>query len=178
MAQRAEWERLNAAASIDDEAVRHQHSILSLLERSHDELKWAHDPDLVHAHIQAIDAQKIAVLSVCLAAGFLLSILSCALYGNWWPLLVVATYALAPAPNAIFGQYVSADPLADASSSVADFGRFLTAVLVVSGFGLPVVLAHAEIITSTAMTMSIVGGVLVYGTIIAYSTLFRETQDF
>ncbi|KAJ2427254.1 Vacuolar protein sorting-associated protein 55 [Coemansia sp. RSA 2524] len=120
---------------------------------------------------------RIVGLSVCLAAGFLLSILSCALYGNWWPLLVVFTYAIAPLPNAIFGQYVSADPLADVSSSVADFGRFLTSVLVVSGFGLPVVLSHAGIITSMAMFMSISGGVLVYGTIIVYSTLFREQQS-
>ncbi|KAJ1743571.1 Vacuolar protein sorting-associated protein 55 [Coemansia sp. RSA 1086] len=122
--------------------------------------------------------EKIAGLSICLAAGFLLSILSCALYGNWWPLLVVFTYALAPLPNAIFGRYVTSDPLADVSSSVADFGRFMTAVLVVSGFGLPVVLSHAGIITSMAMYMSIIGGVLVYGTIIVYSTLFREQQDF
>ncbi|KAJ2304422.1 Vacuolar protein sorting-associated protein 55 [Coemansia sp. RSA 2706] len=121
---------------------------------------------------------RIVGLSVCLAVGFLLSILSCALYGNWWPLLVVFTYALAPLPNAIFGRYVSMDPLADVSSSVADFGRFLTSMLVVSGFGLPVVLAHAGIITFMAMAMSITGGVLVYGTIIVYSTLFREQSEF
>ncbi|KAJ2379355.1 Vacuolar protein sorting-associated protein 55 [Coemansia sp. RSA 2607] len=122
---------------------------------------------------------RIVALSVCLAAGFLLSILSCALYGNWWPLIVVFTYALAPLPNAVFGGYVSSDPLADVSSSVADFGRFLTSMLVVSGFALPVVLAHSGIITSTAMVMSVVGGVLVYGTIVVYSTLFRSQQhDF
>ncbi|KAJ2353690.1 Vacuolar protein sorting-associated protein 55 [Coemansia erecta] len=128
--------------------------------------------------IQIPTRVAIVGLSVCLAAGFLLSILSCALYGNWWPLVVVFTYAVAPLPNAIFGRYVSADPLADVSSSVADFGRFLTSMLVVSGFGLPVVLSHAGIITSMAMFMSISGGVLVYGTIIVYSTLFREQSDF
>ncbi|PIA16424.1 vacuolar protein sorting 55 [Coemansia reversa NRRL 1564] len=122
--------------------------------------------------------KRIVVLSMCLAAGFLLSILSCALYGNWWPLVVVFTYALAPVPNAVFGHYVSSDPLADVSSSVADFGRFLTAVLVVSGLGLPLVLAHTGIISSVAMVMSVTGGVLVYGTIIAYGALFRERQDF
>ncbi|KAJ2719255.1 Vacuolar protein sorting-associated protein 55 [Coemansia sp. Benny D115] len=121
---------------------------------------------------------RIVGLSVCLAAGFLLSILSCALYGNWWPLVVVFTYAIAPLPNAVFGGYVSSDPLADVSSSVADFGRFLTSILVVSGFGLPVVLAHSGIITTAAMTMSVVGGILVYGTIIVYSTLFRSRQEF
>ncbi|KAJ2758371.1 Vacuolar protein sorting-associated protein 55, partial [Coemansia sp. BCRC 34490] len=82
--------------------------------------------------------KTIVALSVCLAAGFLLSILSCALYGNWWPLVVVFTYAVAPLPNAVFGRFVSSDPLADVSSAVADFGRFVTAILVVSGLGLPV----------------------------------------
>ncbi|KAJ2522554.1 Vacuolar protein sorting-associated protein 55 [Coemansia sp. RSA 1939] len=123
--------------------------------------------------------KTIVALSVCLAAGFLLSILSCALYGNWWPLVVVFTYAVAPLSNAVFGRFVSSDPLADVSSSVADFGRFVTAILVVSGLGLPVVLAHAGIITHPAMTMSVLGGVLVYGTIIVYSSLFRsQSHDF
>lgn len=121
--------------------------------------------------------KTIALLSVCLSAGFLLSILSCALYGNWWPLLVVFTYAIAPLPNALFGRYVSSDPLADVSTSVADFGKFLTAMLVVSGFGLPVVLAHSEIITRAAMVMGISGGGLVYGTIIAYSVVFSGRSD-
>ncbi|KAI9500840.1 vacuolar protein sorting 55 [Coemansia spiralis] len=120
----------------------------------------------------------IVILSVCLAAGFLLSILSCALYGNWWPLLVVFMFAISPVPNAVFGRFVSSDPLADVSSSVADFGRFLTSVLVVSGLGLPVVLAHSGIIANAAMVMSVVGGGLVYGTIIVYATVFRERQDF
>ncbi|KAJ2097297.1 Vacuolar protein sorting-associated protein 55, partial [Coemansia sp. S142-1] len=88
------------------------------------------------------------------------------------------TYAFAPLPNAIFGRYVSSDPLADVSSSVADFGRFLTSILVVSGFGLPLVLAHSGIIAVPAMVMSIGGGLLVYGTIIVYSTLFRAQSDF
>ncbi|KAJ1958378.1 Vacuolar protein sorting-associated protein 55 [Dipsacomyces acuminosporus] len=91
---------------------------------------------------------------------------------------VVFTYALAPLPNAIFGRYVSSDPLADVSSSVADVGRFLTSILVISGFGLPIVLAHSGIITFSAMLMSITGGILVYGTIIVYSTLFRSQPDF
>ncbi|KAJ2686609.1 Vacuolar protein sorting-associated protein 55 [Coemansia spiralis] len=126
----------------------------------------------------AAGVKTIVGLSVCLACGFLLSILSCALYGNWWPLVVVFTYAFAPLPNAIFGRYVSSDPLADVSSSVADFGRFLTSILIVSGFGLPLVLAHSGIITTAAMLMSVGGGLLVYGTIIVYSTLFRAQSDF
>ncbi|KAJ2001895.1 Vacuolar protein sorting-associated protein 55 [Coemansia thaxteri] len=126
----------------------------------------------------AAGIKTIAGLSVCLAGGFLLSILSCALYGNWWPVVVVLTYAVAPIPNAVFGRYVSTDPLADVSSSVADLGRFLTSVLIVSGFGLPVVLAHSGIITAAAMAMSVCGGVLVYGTIIVYGAMFQNQRDF
>jgi len=42
-----------------------------------------------------------------LACGFLLVILSCALFSNWLPLLVVATYVLAPLPNAICARYAA-----------------------------------------------------------------------
>ncbi|KAJ1956969.1 Vacuolar protein sorting-associated protein 55 [Dispira parvispora] len=121
----------------------------------------------------------IVALSLCLALGFLLAILSCALYGNWWPLVVVFTYCLAPVPNAIFGRVNSSDPLADDSTGgAADVGRFITAIFIVSGFGLPLVLAHADIITHAAMVMSVCGGLLVYGTIIVYLYIFGRQDEF
>lgn len=43
---------------------------------------------------------------------------------------------------------------------------------------LPVLLAHTELIQTPAMIMSIVGGLLIYGTIISFSRFFREEQDF
>ncbi|KAL0087880.1 vacuolar protein sorting 55-domain-containing protein [Phycomyces blakesleeanus] len=134
--------------------------------------------------------KTIIGLAFVLAIGFLFVILSCALYNNWWPLLVVATYVLAPLPNEIFGRcseehgselwndeyaiYISLEYLlqllinfdnSDNSSSFTDAGRFITGILIVTGFCLPFVLAHAEVITVPAMIMSIIGGVLVYGTI-------------
>ncbi|KAJ1916627.1 Vacuolar protein sorting-associated protein 55 [Mycoemilia scoparia] len=60
-------------------------------------------------------------------------------------MLVALIYLMAPLPNMIFGRYTTNDPLADVSSSISDVGRFLTAMLVVSGFGLPIVLAHAGV---------------------------------
>ncbi|KAJ1910381.1 Vacuolar protein sorting-associated protein 55 [Tieghemiomyces parasiticus] len=120
----------------------------------------------------------IVILALCLALGFLLAILSCALYGNWWPLIVVFTYCLAPAPNAIFGRIRSSDPLADSSSGAADIGRFITSMFIISGFGLPLVLAHADVITHAAMVMSIAGGLLVYGSIIVYIYVFSDREEF
>jgi hypothetical protein len=43
---------------------------------------------------------------------------------------------------------------------------------------LPVVLAHAGLIEIQAMVMSIVGGLLIYGTIVSFGMFFHEEQDF
>jgi Vacuolar protein sorting 55 len=82
-------------------------------------------------------------------------ILSCALFSNWLPLLVVATYVLAPLPNAICSRYAAGEdfmsdssgylpPLeykehraaADIRSAYHDLGKFLTGFLVVTGLGM------------------------------------------
>ena len=43
---------------------------------------------------------------------------------------------------------------------------------------LPVLLAHSELISGSAMIMSIIGGLLIYGTIISFTMFFQEEQDF
>jgi hypothetical protein len=43
---------------------------------------------------------------------------------------------------------------------------------------LPVVLAHCDLIQVPAMAMSIVGGLLIYGTIISFTMFFREQEEF
>ena len=43
---------------------------------------------------------------------------------------------------------------------------------------LPVLLAHTGHIAVPAMVMSIIGGVLIYGTIISFTLFFQEEQDF
>ncbi|KAG0128203.1 vacuolar protein sorting 55, partial [Tuber indicum] len=114
-----------------------------------------------------------------LAIGFLLVILSSALYANYYPLLVVATYILAPLPNAVCARCSSPDDFIDgAGNGVLDFGRFLTGFFVVMGIALPVLLAHSGIIVVPAMVMSIIGGLLIYGTIISFTMFFQEDSDF
>ena len=49
----------------------------------------------------AAGMKTILFLSFLLASGIICVILSCALFGNWLPLLVVLTYLVAPLPNAI-----------------------------------------------------------------------------
>lgn len=43
---------------------------------------------------------------------------------------------------------------------------------------LPALLAHCGIIVAQAMVMSILGGLLIYGTIISFTMFFQEEQDF
>lgn len=78
---------------------------------------------------------------------------------------------------------------------MVDFGRFATAFLVIMGIGeyqafqielpladgtlaLPALLAHTGAIAVPAMAMAIVGGLLIYGTIISFTMFFQEEQDF
>ncbi|GBB92050.1 hypothetical protein RclHR1_19590006 [Rhizophagus clarus] len=116
------------------------------------------------------------------AWGFLLVILSGALYQNWWPLFVVATFVLAPLPNYIFSKCASNDELSyfeqTTNNGFKDFGKFLTSILVVSGIALPIILAHVEVIEFSAMIMSVSGGFLVYFTILAYSYFFSEENEY
>ena len=63
-------------------------------------------------------------------------------------------------------------------SAAIDFGRFATGFLVVMGIALPALLAHSGLIVVPAMVMSIIGGLLIYGTIISFTMFFQEEQDF
>ncbi|KAK4093668.1 hypothetical protein Purlil1_2002 [Purpureocillium lilacinum] len=150
--------------------------------------------------------KTIIALSFVLAVGFLLVILSCALFKVYYPLLVVATYIIAPVPNWISSRCANPDDFVESSgAAVLDLGRFFTGFFVVMGIGkcffmlgsaatllcvdnipltlptcaaLPVVLAHSDLIRVEAMIMSIVGGLLIYGTIISFSMFFHEEQEF
>ncbi|KAH7103911.1 vacuolar protein sorting 55 [Auriculariales sp. MPI-PUGE-AT-0066] len=126
----------------------------------------------------AAGLRTVILLSFVLAIGFLLVILSCALWSNWLPLVVAFLFVLAPLPNALFSRCGHDDLSSDYEGSPAlDLGRFITSIVVVTGFALPVVLAHSEIINKTASVMSVVGGGLIYGTIMAYTAVFRQEQD-
>jgi hypothetical protein len=123
--------------------------------------------------------KTVILLSFVLAVGFLLIILSCALWANWLPLLVALTFVLAPLPNALLA-HCGGDEFSssDGTTGAVDLGRFLTSIVVVTGFALPVVLTHSEVVKPGACVMSIIGGGLVYGTILAYSAAFRQEDEY
>jgi len=127
--------------------------------------------------------KTIISLSFVLASGFLLAILSGALFNNnWSPLFVVAIFVFAPVPNWIFSKCVSSSDNYysddNASNGCKDFGKFITSWFIVSGLYLPIVLIHAGTIGIPEMVMSIGGGALIYATIITFCHCFApETNE-
>jgi len=91
-------------------------------------------------------------------------------------LSVALTFVLAPLPNALF-PHCGSDDFSGEGSGPIDLGRFLTSIIVVTGFALPIVLAHAEVIRTGACITSMIGGGLVYGTILAYSAAFKQEDS-
>merc|ERR1711915_65422 len=80
--------------------------------------------------------KTIILLSFILAIGFLLVILSSALFKDYLTLLVVATYVVAPIPNWICGKAQNQDDFMDSGSNgIVELGRFMTGFLVVMGIG-------------------------------------------
>jgi len=161
--------------------------------------------------VEAYSSAAVILLSFVLAVGFLMIILSCALWANWLPLLVGAytlrppfallnlppalTFVLAPLPNALFAHCGGDDFSSNEGNGPVDLGRFLTSIIVVTGFAFPVVLTHSEVVKPGACVMSIIGGGyvlsdsarsethfwgcrLVYGTILAYSAVFRQDDEY
>ncbi|KAK6205277.1 vacuolar protein sorting 55 [Scheffersomyces amazonensis] len=127
---------------------------------------------------------KIIGLSIILSMGFLLVILA-GIYGNWFPIIIGIIFAIAHLPvvitQAVYNSSdydFSFDPATSSSTNVVkEFGQFLSAFLLVSGFYLPVILHHSLILTRTAMVLTIIGGTLIYGTVYTFSSFFDERED-
>ncbi|ODV66326.1 vacuolar protein sorting 55, partial [Hyphopichia burtonii NRRL Y-1933] len=125
---------------------------------------------------------KIIFLSAFLASGFLLILLSCALYNNWKPLWVILIFLIAPLPNIISSSIENNrddflmfnNDHNNSPSSIEELSKFITGYLIISGVSLPIILYHTNLIEMGSMIMSIIGGLIVYGDIIVFIWFFSE----
>uniref|UniRef100_A0A6B2LQZ2 Vacuolar protein sorting 55 n=1 Tax=Arcella intermedia TaxID=1963864 RepID=A0A6B2LQZ2_9EUKA len=122
------------------------------------------------------DFKVLFGLSFVLSVGLLLNVLACVLWHNWWPIFVVIAYFLAPLPNLICMQCGRGYEYTH-GNSFQNSGYFLTGALIVSGFALPGVLAHVNIMQSEALWMGLAGGLTVYGAILTYLHCFHNKEE-
>ncbi|CAK9442212.1 uncharacterized protein LODBEIA_P59550 [Lodderomyces beijingensis] len=127
---------------------------------------------------------RIIGLSVILAVGFVLVILA-GINGNWFPIVIGLVFAVAHLPTAITRHISSSsdydfnfDPTSTSNANLlVEFGQFLTAFLLVTGVYLPVILHHSAILTKTATILTVLGGLLIYGTVYTFSHYFDEPEE-
>jgi len=102
---------------------------------------------------------RVLLLFACtFTLGLVLQLLACTLYDNWWPMLNVLMYVLAPMPTIFFGSSSYGDYgswSASGGSPWEDAGKFLTGFTVVGSVAIPCILYHGAIITSGALLMSL-----------------------
>ncbi|XP_065070278.1 leptin receptor overlapping transcript-like 1 [Rhopilema esculentum] len=123
-------------------------------------------------------------MSFTAAIGILLVVLGCALKefqtekGPWWVLFVLFFYILAPIP-ALITRRLGSDfsSFSGNANLVAEIALFFTAGIVVSAFGLPVVLARAQIIKWGAMALVMIGNLFIFCTILAFFLIFDAADD-
>lgn len=123
-------------------------------------------------------------MSFAASIGILLVVLGCALHefqtpkGPWWILFNLFFYVLAPIP-ALISRRVGSDfsSFSGNSNLVSEIALFMTSGIVISAFGLPIVLARAHIIKYGAMALVMTGNLFIFCTILAFFTVFDRSDD-
>ncbi|KAG8183023.1 hypothetical protein JTE90_017109 [Oedothorax gibbosus] len=109
------------------------------------------------------------------SVGMTLLVLGCALpqYANWYPFFVIIFYLLSPLPVLISRRY--SDDMST-SSACHELALFLTTGIVISAFGLPIVLAEAPsmapVIHWGACGLVLAGNIIVFLTILGFFVAF------
>ncbi|XP_071514849.1 leptin receptor overlapping transcript-like 1 isoform X2 [Panulirus ornatus] len=112
--------------------------------------------------------KALITLAFTASIGLMFLVLACALptYRNWWPFFVLVFYVLAPLPT-IIARRLSEDT--GGSNPCIELANFMTAVIVVSAFGLPIILARSPhldpVIEWGACALVLAGNVMTFLTI-------------
>lgn len=120
-------------------------------------------------------------LSFAAATGLMFLFLGCALpgYQKWWPLFNLFFYILSPVPYVMARRYAEANSIDSSSNTFAETCIFITSILVISAFGLPVVLARTAAIAWGACALVLTGNILIFATIgVAFFLFTRDDFDY
>ena len=126
------------------------------------------------------DVKDLIVLAFSGSIGMTLVILGCALpiYSNWWPFFVVLFYILSPLPTMLARRYQ--DDMGS-SNYCKELALFITSGIVISAFGLPLVLARAPasapVIHPGACILTLSGNAVVFLTILGFFIAFDNDDE-
>jgi len=122
----------------------------------------------------------LVTLSFLASLGVMFLVLACALpkYNNWWPLFMLMFYVIAPIPNLIYQRRAA---VAGSNAGCRDFTLFLTTVILVSAFALPIVLTTSP--TASPVIQPGACGLVLAGNVVTFATIFgfiamAENQDY
>eukprot|EP01127_Copromyxa_protea_P004177 TRINITY_DN1403_c0_g1_i1.p1 TRINITY_DN1403_c0_g1~~TRINITY_DN1403_c0_g1_i1.p1 ORF type:complete len:124 (-),score=10.57 TRINITY_DN1403_c0_g1_i1:105-476(-) len=94
----------------------------------------------------------------------------------FFPTSLVVAYFLAPIPNMICAR-CNHGYEQTYGNGFKNVGFFLTGFFIVSGFALPGLLAHINLIPPQSLFMGLAGGLVVYGTIMTYLHCFHKQNE-
>ena len=128
---------------------------------------------------------SLIVMALTAALGVCLLFIGCALHFpgnasviNWWGMFVLIFYLLSPIPLAFARRLKGADYLSPESLAlVYEICYFISACVVVSGFGLPAVLARKAVIQAASAGLIAAANLFVFGTVYTYFVVFGRDED-
>uniref|UniRef100_A0A8C4LIB5 Leptin receptor gene-related protein n=1 Tax=Equus asinus TaxID=9793 RepID=A0A8C4LIB5_EQUAS len=121
--------------------------------------------------------KALVALSFSGAIGLTFLMLGCALedYGVYWPLFVLIFYVISPIPHFIAKR--ATDDSDAASSACRELAYFFTTGIVVSAFGLPIILARVAVVSCFAPLSLSLLQTPVSGTSVSFPLLRRNTES-
>ncbi|XP_076307143.1 leptin receptor gene-related protein-like isoform X2 [Tachypleus tridentatus] len=125
------------------------------------------------------DIKGLIALAFSGSIGMVFLVLACALpqFNNWWPLFVIIFHVLSPLPT-IISRCFSDDM--GSSNACKELCIFITTGIVISSFGLPILLARAPreepVIEWGACGLILSGNIVVYLTILGFFMVFNNDE--
>ncbi|KAJ8011205.1 hypothetical protein DPEC_G00055750 [Dallia pectoralis] len=122
--------------------------------------------------------KALVALSFSGAIGLTFLLLGCGLqqYGVYWPLFVLIFYVLSPVPTFISKRL--SDDSDSASNACRELAYFFTTGIVVSAFGLPLIMARTDLIQWGACGLVMAGNAVIFSTILGFFLVFGSGDDF
>jgi len=112
--------------------------------------------------------------------GMTLLVVGCATNTNWYPFFVIIFYMMSPIPILISRRYNAAGLGGGASSACQELAIFVTVGIIISSFGLPIILArHNSVISLGACLFTMGANIIVFLTILGFFVTFgSEEMDY